>query len=134
MARDTHLHKIQRFKHMDSIDLTGPVHVADIVPTLNLLDVDEVLQRARDFPDRLIIELLENNEFEYALPLIQKIVAEESGDLLETLTEVSATYVFLQYNSTEIAVSNYIVILKTRASSLKLMIYPKLPVGALMTC
>ncbi len=133
MARDTHLHKIQRFKHMDSIDLTGPVHVADIVPTLNLLDVDEVLQRARDFPDRLIIELLENNEFEYALPLIQQIIAEERGDILEALAEDSATHLFLQLNSTELAAANYLLSPKTRASILKLMSYPEFTVGNMMT-
>src|SRR5690625_7937323 len=84
---------------MNTTDHHAPVNVANIVPTLNLLDEDEVLQRARDFPDRLIIELLENNEFEYALPLIQKIIAEERGDILEALAEDSATHLFLQLNS-----------------------------------
>src|SRR5690625_273746 len=118
---------------MVSVDLSGPIHVADIVPELNALSVDEVLEKARDVPAQITIELLENNEFEYALPLIRQVIQNEQADILESLAEDSATSLFLQLDSTERAAANFLLSPKTRASILKLMSYPEFSTGNMMT-
>lgn len=132
MGSITHSHKTQTF-NMVSIDLTGATHVADIVPQLNELDVEEVLHLAQNFPDHLIVELLENNEFEYALPLIKQVIEHERSDILEVLAEDSTTHLFLQLDDAELAAANYLLSPKTRASILKLMSYPEFTVGNMMT-
>jgi len=118
---------------MVSVDLSSPFHVAEIVPELNDLSPEEVLEKSQNFPDRVIIELLENNEFQHALFLLKNVVEQERSDILEQLAEDSATHLFLQLDNAELAAANYLLSPKTRASILKLMSYPEFTAGNMMT-
>src|SRR5690625_179071 len=118
---------------MLSVDLSSPFHVADIVPELNDMSFEEVLEVVPQLSDQVLIELLENNEFEYALKLLQVLIQEKRSTLLESLAEDRATHLFLQLNSADLAAANYLLSPKTRASILKLMSYPEFTAGNMMT-
>src|SRR5690625_4169537 len=118
---------------MLSVDLSSPFHVADIVPELNDMSFEEVLEVVPQLSDQVLIELLENNEFEYALKLLQVLIQEKRSTLLESLAEDRATHLFLQLNSADLAAANYLLSPKTRASILKLMSYPEFTAGHLLT-
>lgn len=118
---------------MLAVDLDTPFHIAELVPQLNDLPEAEVLEKARQFDDEVLIALLENNEFQYALALIKQVITDERGDILEALAEDSATHLFLQLENDELAAANYLLSPKTRASILKLMSYPEFTAGNMMT-